>query len=93
MRIWIVTSHEDHVFVENSLAVKRVVLNVNRGDVVEVLDASFSPPDRHLRSSVYLVVLPSAEYRGMVVTFLCSSFYVHGFCIVFLPLIVSVLSS
>ena len=75
MRIWIVTSHEDHVFITISLAVRRVVLDVNRGEVVEVLDVSFSPPDRHLRSSVYLVVLPSADYWGI-------SFCVYGFCTV-----------
>ena len=31
--------------------------DVNRGEVVEVFDISFSPPDRQLRSSVFLVVL------------------------------------
>ena len=35
--------------------------DVNRGEVVDVLDVSFCPPDRHLRSSVSFVVLPSAE--------------------------------
>ena len=44
--------------------------DVNRGEVVEVLDVSFSPPDRQLRRSVYLVVLPSAQCRGMVATLL-----------------------
>ena len=68
------------------------VLDVNRGDVVAVLDASF-PPGVHLRSSENIIVLPSAEYRRMDATFLCSSFGVHGFCMVFLPLIVSVHSS
>ena len=92
LTIWIVTSHED-VITTISLAVRRVVLDVNRDEVVEVLVVNFSPSDRHLRSSVHLVVLPSAEYRGMVVTFLCSSFCVYGFCMVFLPLIVSMLSS
>ena len=56
------------------------MLDVNRGEVVEVLDVSLSPPGRHLRSSEYLVVLPSAQCWGMV----------DGFCMVFLPLIVSV---
>ena len=78
--IGIVTSHEDHVFLTISLALRHVMLDVNSGEVVEVLDASLSPPDRHLRSSEYLVVLPSAQYWGMV----------DGFCMVFLPLIVSV---
>ena len=59
------------------------MLDVNRGDVVEVLDVSFSPPDRHLRSSENIVVLPSAEYQGMVATFLCSSFCVNGFRMIF----------
>ena len=59
------------------------MLDVNRGEVVEVLDVSFSPPDLHLRSSVYLVVLPSVENRAMVVTFLCSSFCINGFCMFF----------
>ena len=80
-------------FITISLAVRRVVLDVNRSEAVEALDVSFSPPDRHLRSLVYLVVLPSAEYRRMVATFLCSSFCVNGFRMIFLPWIVSVLSS
>ena len=88
----IVTSHEDRVFIPISLTVRSFVLDVNRGEVVEVLDVSFSPPERHLGSLVYLVVPSSAEYRGMVSTFLCSSFCVCGFCMVSLPLIVSVLS-
>ena len=83
-----VTSHGDQVFLPISLAVRRVMLDVNSGEVVEELDASLSPPDRHLRSSENLVVLPSSQYWGMVATFLCSSFCVHGICIVFLPLIV-----
>ena len=66
LRIWVVTSHDDHVFITISLAVRRVMLDVNRGEVVEVLDVSFSPPDRQMRSSENLFVLPSAEYRGMV---------------------------
>ena len=69
------------------------MLDVNRGEVVEVLDVCFSPPDCHPRSSVHFVFLPSAEYPGMVATFLCSSSCVYGFCMVFVPLIVSVLSS
>ena len=76
----------------NSLSVKRFMLDVNCGEVVEVFDVSFSPPDRRLRSSVYLVVLPSAQYRGVVAAFLCSSFCVNGFCMVYRSLSVSVLS-
>ena len=42
--------------------------DVNRGEVFELLDVSFSPPDRQLRRSENLVVLPSAQCRGMVAT-------------------------
>ena len=70
-----------HFSITISVAVRRVVLDVYRGEVVEVLDVSFNPYNRHL---------PSAEYRGMVATFLRSSFCVNGFCMVFLPSIVSV---
>ena len=52
LRISIVKSHEDHVFITIPLSVKRFVFDVNRGHVVELLDVSFSPPDRHLESSV-----------------------------------------
>ena len=62
------------------------MLDVNRDEVVEVLDVSFSPPDCHLGSSVNFVVLPYAEYRGMVAKFLWSTFCVTGLCMVFLPL-------
>ena len=39
---------------------------VNRGEVVEVLDVSVSPPDRQLRSFVFLVVsaISSASWDG-----------------------------
>ena len=47
------------MFITISFAVRRVVLDVNLDEVVEILDVSFSPPDRQLRSSVYFVVLPS----------------------------------
>ena len=50
------------------------MLDVNRGEVVEVLDVRLNAPVRHLRSSVYFVVLPSVQYRGMVAAFLSSFF-------------------
>ena len=49
-----------------SLSVTRFMLDVNRGDVAEVLDVRVSSSDRHLGSSVYFVFLPSAQYRGVV---------------------------
>ena len=53
--------------------------DVNHGDVVEVLDVRLRPSDRHLRCSVCFVVLPSAQYRGVIVAPSCSSFCVNGF--------------
>ena len=54
------------------------MLDVNRGEVVEVFDERLSPPDRHLRSSENFVDLPSAQYRGVVAAFVCSSHGVHS---------------
>ena len=45
------------------------MLDVNRSEVVEVLDVRLNPPDRHLRSSICFVVMPSAQYRGVVFRF------------------------
>ena len=56
LRIWIVTSHEDHVFHNDVF-----VLDVNRDEVVEVLDISFSPPDREARYISSLCHLLSIE--------------------------------
>ena len=44
--------------------------DVNLGDVVEVLDPLFSPTVYQLRRSVYFVVLPSVQCRGVFAAFL-----------------------
>ena len=44
------------VFLTISLAVTRIVLDVNRVGIVDTLDARFIPPDRHLRISVHLIL-------------------------------------
>ena len=69
------------------------MLAVNCGDVVEVLDVRLRPSDRHLRRSVCFVILPSAQYRGVSAASSYSSFCVNGFCMVYLPLVMSVLFS
>ena len=74
-----------------SLSVTRFMLDVNRGDVAEVLDVRVSSSDRHLGSSVYFVFLPSAQYRGVVAVSPYSSFCINGLTMVYLPLVVSVL--
>ena len=43
--------------------------DVDRREVVQVQAVVFCLPDRHLRSSVLLVILPPAQDRGMVVVF------------------------
>ena len=50
------------------------MLDVNRVEVVDVLDVLFSPPDRNLRISVYLV-LPSVLHGllPLIVSVLSSS--------------------
>ena len=53
--------------------------DVNLGDVVEVLDPLVSPTVYQLRRSVYFVVLPSGQKRGVCAAFQYSSFCIHGF--------------
>ena len=67
--------------------------DVNLEDAVEVLDPLFSPTVYQSRSSVYFGVLPSVQYRGVFVSFRCSSSYIHGFLMIHLPLVVSALFS
>ena len=55
-----------------SMSVKRFMLDVYRGDVVEVLDVRLRPSHRRLRRSVCFVSRPSAQKRGMVAAFSCS---------------------
>ena len=43
--------------------------DVNLGDVVEVLDLLVSSTVYQLRRSVYFVVLPSVQYRGVSAAF------------------------
>ena len=62
------------------------MLDVNRGDVVEVLDVRLRPTDRHLRRSVCFVILPSAQFRGVGAASSCSSFCINGFGMVHLPI-------
>ena len=66
--------------------------DVNLGDVVEVLDPLFSPTVYQLRSWVCFVVLRSVQYRGVFVSFRCSSSCIHGFLMIHLSLVVSALS-
>ena len=42
------------------------MLDVNRGDAVEVLDVRLRPSGRHLRRSVCFVILPSDQYKSVV---------------------------
>ena len=52
---------DDHVFITISLVVRRLMLDVNRGEVAQ-------SPGRHLRARfISSFCHPSAEYRGMVV--------------------------
>ena len=57
---------------------------------IVVRSINFCPIDRQLRISVFLITLPSFQKGGMVVL-LCTSFGVHGFPMVFLPLLFSTL--
>ena len=67
------------------------MLDDNRGDVVKVLVGRLRPSDRHLRCSVCFVILPSAQYGGVVAAFSRTSFCINRFGVVFLPLVMSVL--
>ena len=59
--------------------------DVNLGDAVEVLDPLVSPTVYRQRRSVYFVVLPSVQDRGVFAAFQYSSFCIHGFWMVLLP--------
>ena len=56
--------------------------DVNIGDAVEVLDPRLSPTVRQLRSSVYIVGLPSVQYEGVCVSLRCSSSCIHVFLMI-----------
>ena len=79
LRIGIDASHVERDLITMSLSVRCFTTDVNRGDVVEVLDMRLSPIYGQLRSSVYFVVLPSAQCRGVVAASSCPSFCVNGF--------------
>ena len=65
--------------------------DVNLGYVVEELDPLFSPTVYQLKSPVYFVVLSSVQYRGVFVSFRCTSFCIHGFLMIHQALVVSAL--
>ena len=52
LRIWIETSHEERALITMSLSIRRFMLDVNFGDVVDVLDLRLRPSDRHLKRYV-----------------------------------------
>ena len=83
LRIWIVALHSHSALETALLVVGRVVGDVDRREVVQVPAVGFCAPDRQLRSSVLLVILPLAQDRGMVVVFLCSFLGVFCFPMVF----------
>ena len=52
--------------------------DADRREVVQVPAVSSCPPDRQLKSSVLLDILPPAQDRGMVVLFPCSFLLSNG---------------
>ena len=70
--IWVVTFHRDGVLVTTPLVKGRVVRDVDRLEVIQVLAVSFCPPVRQLRSSVLLVILSPAQDRHLFESVLLS---------------------
>ena len=77
--IGIDASHVDGAFKSQSLSRRCNTTVANLGDVVEVLDILLSPVVYQLRLSVYLVILPSVQFRGVLAGFQYSSFAAMAF--------------
>ena len=75
--IGIDASHVDCAFISWSLSERCIMTDVNLGDAVEVLDPLVSPTVYKLRRSVYFVVLPSVQCRGVFAAFQYSFLFLH----------------